>query len=176
VAAQAEALQQADRRNRQLAEELANERVRKSGVAAGTQTRPVLSRSVSTNTEPAVSTTKTYAEVATQATLKGREKGKGKGKENEPLTTHTAPTRQARSVVLHAVPTKYRPGQIRRWIEEDNHRGVEVQGIRWLTQEHRRIGKLAYSLVIHLKEKIDLNHRLRIGRRHFRITEYDWNR
>jgi len=183
AAAQAVALQQEKRRNVQLAAELANERGRRAGVATGAQTEPAPNRSVSTNTEPVVATIKTYAEAATQAASLGRrtkgevwEKGKGKGKENQPPMTHRAPTNQARTVVLHAAPTKFKPGQIRRWIEEDNHRGVQVQGIRWLTQEHRRVGKLASSLVIYLKEKIDLNHRLRIGRRLFRITEYDWSR
>ena len=105
----------------------------------------------------------------------GWENGKGKGKENESPATHAAPTKQARTIVLHGALAKYKPGQIRRWIE-DNQRGVHVQGIRWLTQEYRGAGKLASSLVVYLKERIDLNHGVRIGRRIFRITEYDWNR
>jgi len=47
--------------------------------------------------------------------------------------------------------------QMRRWIEED-YKGTEAQivGIRWLTQEHRRAGKLASSLAIYMKDKMDL--------------------
>jgi len=77
--------------------------------------------------------------------------------------------------VLHTTPTKYKPGEMRRWVEEDN-RGIQILGIRWLIQEHRRAGKLASSLVIYMKEKINLNHGLRMGRRIFRTTEYDWKR
>ncbi|KAF8442517.1 hypothetical protein BGX38DRAFT_1272322 [Terfezia claveryi] len=55
----------------------------------------------------------------------------------------TYPTR-ARAVILHAATTKYKPGLMRRWIEEDN-KGAQILGIRWLTQEERRIGKLASS-------------------------------
>jgi len=53
---------------------------------------------------------------------------------------------------------------------EDNQRGVHVPGIRWLTQEHRRAGKMTPSLVLYLKDTIDLNHGVRIRRRIFRIT------
>ena len=48
-----------------------------------------------------------------------------------PATTHT------RAIVLHAAPTKYKPGQMRRWIEEDNQGSVQALGIRWLLQENR---------------------------------------
>ncbi|KAF8445092.1 hypothetical protein BGX38DRAFT_1143587 [Terfezia claveryi] len=52
-------------------------------------------------------------------------------------STQTSPT-LARTLVLHAAPTKFKPGQIRRWIEEDNKAtAVQILGIRWLTQEHR---------------------------------------
>jgi len=75
------------------------------------------------------------------------------------------------------VPTEYKPGQYRRWIENYKWRfGVQVSGIRWFTQEQRGIGKKASSLVIYLKEKIDSNQGLRIGRKLFRTTEYEWNR
>ncbi|KAF8415975.1 hypothetical protein EV426DRAFT_711779 [Tirmania nivea] len=36
---------------------------------------------------------------------------------------------RAQAVVMHGVLTRYKPGQVRRWIEEDNE-GVEVMGIR----------------------------------------------
>jgi len=96
--------------------------------------------------------------------------------ERRARTASQAPP-QARAVVLHAAPTKYKPGQMRRWIEEDNKgTGAQILGIRWLTQEHRRVGKLASSLVIYMKESIDLNQGLRMGRKLFRTTGYDWDR
>ena len=49
-------------------------------------------------------------------------------------------------------------------------------GIRWLVGETRRTAKFASFLVIYMKNQIDLNKGLRIGRRIFRTTEYDWDR
>ncbi|KAF8417284.1 hypothetical protein EV426DRAFT_711734 [Tirmania nivea] len=40
--------------------------------------------------------------------------------------TSSTPTR-AQAIVLHGAPTKHKPGQMRRWIEEDN-KDVEVMG------------------------------------------------
>jgi len=80
-------------------------------------------------------------------------------------------------VVLHAPPTQYKPGEMRRSIEEDNKGiGARTLGIRWLIQEHRRAGKLASWLVIYLKGGIDLNRGLGMGRRVFRTIGYDWDR
>ncbi|KAF8419084.1 hypothetical protein EV426DRAFT_720182 [Tirmania nivea] len=91
-----------------------------------------------------------------------------------PLGIQT-PLWQTRAVVLHAAPSKYKPGLMRRWIEEDND--TQILGIRWLLGEHRRIGKLASSLVIYLACDIDIIcGTLRMGRRCFRISEYDWDR
>lgn len=64
---------------------------------------------------------------------------------------------------------------MRRWIEEDNRGNVPILGIRWLLKEGRRAGKLA-SLVIYLKNEVDINHGARMGRRIFRITRHDWER
>ncbi|KAF8426118.1 hypothetical protein BGX38DRAFT_1279077 [Terfezia claveryi] len=160
-----------------------------------TQTTPLTpaqkptTNSVSTNTDhpPAF----TYAEAATgsvkKQVVKSREKiapppesqkgkappetrGKGKGRLSPPPTL-------AKTMVLHAAPTKFKPGQMRRWIEEDNKStGVQILGIRWLTQEHRRAGKMASSLVIYMKERINIDQGLRMGRRFFRTTVYDWSR
>ncbi|KAF8430832.1 hypothetical protein BGX38DRAFT_1263559 [Terfezia claveryi] len=104
-------------------------------------------------------------------------RSKGKGRlAPPPETTSPSPT-LARTIVLHAAPTKFKPGQMRRWIEEDNKlTGVQILGIRWLTQEHRRAGKMASSLVIYMKDRINLDQGLRMGRRLFRTTVYDWNR
>jgi len=86
------------------------------------------------------------------------------------------PKTQARAVVLHAAPTKYKPGQIRRWIKGDNQGKVRILGIRWLLQEPMRIGKLASLLVIYLGEKVNISQGIRIGRKIFRTREYDWGR
>jgi len=59
---------------------------------------------------------------------------------------------QARAIVLHAAPEKYEPGQMHCWIEEDNKGEAQILGIRLLTQEHRRTGKLAPLLVTYMKE------------------------
>ncbi|KAF8436695.1 hypothetical protein BGX38DRAFT_1332969 [Terfezia claveryi] len=51
---------------------------------------------------------------------------------NTPKTTN-----RTQAVVLHAAPMRYKPGLMRRWIEEDNQ-GARILGIRWLLQEGRR--------------------------------------
>lgn len=57
----------------------------------------------------------------------------------------------------------------------DNQK-VQIWGIRWLLQqEERRIGKSASSLVIYLAKDIDIRHGLRLGRKIFRTTAFDWN-
>ena len=101
-------------------------------------------------------------------------------------TTPVSPTRtpkrppparpaQSKTIVLHSAPTTYKPGQMRRWIQEDN-KGVTILGIRWLLHETRRMGKAASSLVIYLKEGININKGVRIGRRIHGTTQYDWDR
>jgi len=112
---------------------------------------------------------------------------RGKGKEvklsppppkgaNQGNTSHlVAP--KTRAVVLHAASTKYKPGQMRRLIEEDYQVfGTKVGRIRLLVREDRRTGKLAASLVIYLNESTDPNQGLRIGRKAFRTTVYEWSR
>ena len=47
-------------------------------------------------------------------------------------------------------------------------------GIRWLTKEHKP-GKLASSLVIYIKSRVGIGG-LRMGRKLFRTTRYDWDR
>ena len=79
-----------------------------------------------------------------------------------PVSHHRRPT-QLQAVVLHGAPTKYKPGQMRRWIEEDNQGSIKFLGTRWLLPEDRRTGKLASSLVIYLKDKIDINRGIRMG-------------
>ena len=68
----------------------------------------------------------------------------------------------ARSIALHGAPTKHTPGQMRRWIEEDNGGRIPILGIRWLLKECRRTATLASSLVIHLEHAIDINQGVRI--------------
>jgi len=62
-----------------------------------------------------------------------------------PATKGRQPTTQA--LVMHAAPLKYKPGTMRRWVEEDN-KGVRIMGIRWLLKEDRR-GQVVSSLVIY---------------------------
>ena len=85
------------------------------------------------------------------------------------------PPAQARTIVLHGASTKYKPGQRRRWVEEDN-KDIAVLGIRWLLQEPRRAGKAASSLVIYLGKPINISKGVRMERRTFRTTQYDWER
>ncbi|KAF8420016.1 hypothetical protein BGX38DRAFT_619968 [Terfezia claveryi] len=166
----------------------------------GTDTSSQTILPVSTNTDtPPV---RTYAEAATSTTSLPSGAGKGKGKEERktqtPPPTHykpsaprkittrdrvpqhagfitTPPPNRSRAIVFHAAPMKYKPGLMRRWIEEDNE-GARIVGIRWLLQEGRRVGKLASSLVIYLAAEIDTTHGLRMGKRVFRTTNYEWNR
>ena len=51
-----------------------------------------------------------------------------------------------------------------------------ILGIRWLLQEGRRVGKAASSLVVYLKEGINTSKGIRMGRKVFRTTMYDWER
>jgi len=78
-----------------------------------------------------------------------------------------------RAIVMHAAPLKYKPGTMRRWIEEDNE-GVKILGIRWLLREDRR-GQVVSSLVIYMQDLVEVT-KLRMGRRLFRTTSYDWDR
>lgn len=55
---------------------------------------------------------------------------------------------------------------MRRWIEEGNKGNVSILGIRWLLKEHRRAGKLASSLVIYLKDSVDINRGLEVSGSH----------
>ncbi|RPB24376.1 hypothetical protein L211DRAFT_837774, partial [Terfezia boudieri ATCC MYA-4762] len=81
---------------------------------------------------------------------------------------------RTQAVVLHAAPTKYKPGLMRRWIEEDN-KNAQIKGIRWLLLEGRRVGKAVSSLLIYLAEEIDIKNGLRMGKRLFRTTTYNWD-
>ncbi|KAF8435230.1 hypothetical protein BGX38DRAFT_1275130 [Terfezia claveryi] len=150
-----------------------------------------MTNSVSTNTDHPVPT---YTEAATgQKQSVKPQKGKGKGKESAGASSPPPPayrkvtpppnpspnlrkTTQARTqaVVLHAAPTKYKPGLMRRWIEDDN-KNAQIKGIRWLLLEGRRVGKAASSLVIYLAEEINLKNGLRMGKRLFRTTAYNWD-
>jgi len=144
--------------------------------------------SVTTQTQEApIPPVRTYAEVAVQ--VSGQSDG-GKGKrpaagkppqkrETSAETHKTAgqaspPTRwRTRTVVMHAAPLRYKPGMMRRWLEEDNE-AVEITGIRWLLKEHAP-EKAASSLVIYMRSAEEVGS-LRMGRRLFRTTRYEWNR
>ena len=64
---------------------------------------------------------------------------------------------------------------MRCWIEEDN-KGIVVLGIRWLLQEPWRTGKATSSLAVYSKEAINTNKGIRMGRKVFCTTWYDWER
>ena len=120
------------------------------------------------------------------APLPGRKEGRqkdhalGSTKPGTPVQKEQKPPRgdrgappTTRALVMHAAPLKYKPGAMRRWIEEDN-KGVKILGIRWLLREDRR-GQVASSLVIYMRDLIEVT-KLRMGRRLFRTTCYDWDR
>jgi len=62
---------------------------------------------------------------------------------------------------------------MRRWVEDDN-KGMKIVGIRWLLREDRR-GQEASSLVTYMRDPVEVRS-LRMGRRLFRTTVYDWDR
>ena len=105
-----------------------------------------------------------------------KRKGKGKQQQNSHHyydSHHHHQKLQEREVVMHAGLLRYKLGTMRRWIEENN-KGVENMGIWWLTQEHWP-GKVASSLVIFMKSGIEIG-KLRMGRKLFHRTRYDWDR
>ena len=102
---------------------------------------------------------------------KGKEKRKAQPSRSLPLTRAAT-----RVIVIHASPTKFKPGQMRRWIEEDNIGDVQIVGIRCLLPEHRRAAKLASSVVIYVYQSIMVERGLWMGRSIFRTKLYDWGR
>jgi len=80
----------------------------------------------------------------------------------------------AQSVVIHGVPTHRKIGKIWGWLQEDN-RGVEITGVRWLVKEEARQGKTSSSLVVHLNSRKE-EARLWMGRRWYQTAKYDWDR
>ena len=71
---------------------------------------------------------------------------------------------------MHAAPLRYKPGTMRRLIEEDN----KVVG-NSVVDTRTRPGKVASSLVIYMKSAMEIE-KLRIGRELFHPTRYDWGR
>ena len=100
-----------------------------------------------------------------------RPQGRARPPPAAPATKERPPT--TRALVMHAAPLKYKPGTMRSWLEEDNI-GVRIVGIRWLLREDRR-GQVASSLVIYMRDLVEVT-KLRMGRRLFRTTCYDWDR
>ena len=87
-----------------------------------------------------------------------------------PTTPLPRPTvKRAQAVVMHAAPLRYKPGTMRRWMEEDN-RGVKIMGIR-LTREQKP-GKVASSLVIYMKSAVEMG-KIHMGRKLFYTTRCD---
>ncbi|RPB22195.1 hypothetical protein L211DRAFT_339505, partial [Terfezia boudieri ATCC MYA-4762] len=62
-------------------------------------------------------------------------------------------------------PTKYKPGLM-----------SQILVIRWLVQVHRRVEKLATSLVNYIAQEIDIKHGLHMHKKFFHTIEYDWDR
>ena len=85
---------------------------------------------------------------------------------------NSVPALQPHAVVMHDA-LRYKPETMRRWIDEDN-KGIDIMGIRWLLSGNRS-GKTASSLVIYMKSASDMD-KLRMGRRLFHTTQYDWYR
>ena len=118
-----------------------------------------------------VASTPDPPKVHSETTTKGKDKKRGPASskpQQRPI--------EARAIVLHAAPNKYKLGQMRQWIEEDNRGSLQILGIRWLLREDRRLGKLASSLVIYLNNKVNINWGVHMGRKIFRTTEYNWDR
>ncbi|RPB29182.1 hypothetical protein L211DRAFT_845181 [Terfezia boudieri ATCC MYA-4762] len=109
-----------------------------------------------TYAEAATSNSQTHHKVKTSArttpprrTWKGQGQRAGEGDTTpDPFPKNPPPSIRARAVVSHAAPSKYKPGLMLRWIEEDN-KGVRILGIRWLLQEDRRLGKLVLTRHLH---------------------------
>jgi len=101
-------------------------------------------------------------------------RGKGKGRRGSPPTGPPSPPGPQFTVVIHAVPTKYRTGEVRRWLEEDNQH-LHIAGTRCLLAENRRAGKTHSSMVLYLEDPT-IKDSLRLGRKILRTTTYDWER
>jgi len=97
----------------------------------------------------------------------GAETHKRAGQESSPTRWKT------QTVVMHAAPLRYKPGMVRRWLEEDN-KGVEITGIRWLLKEHTP-EKAASPLVIYMRLAQEVGS-LSMGGTLFRTTKYEGRR
>ena len=97
---------------------------------------------------------------------------KGKRPPAPPPPVRKQPT--TRAIVVRALPTKYKVGELRRWIKEDN-KDLVITGACWLLTEDRRPGKTHSSLVLYLADSPETP-RLRMGRKSFHTTAYDWDR
>ena len=78
------------------------------------------------------------------------------------------------AVVLHAVPTKYKLVEVRRWLEEDNQH-LHIAGSRWLLADNRPAGKSHSSVGLYLQGPT-IATSLRLGRKSLRTTTYAWDR
>ncbi|KAF8422180.1 hypothetical protein EV426DRAFT_706324 [Tirmania nivea] len=105
-------------------------------------------RQPSSNTDPPVSVC-TYAEAATQvavpaaAAVPPPSPLNSKGKEPAKATAPPNPPNPKKPTTL---------------IQTVDNQKAQIQGIRWLVQEERMVGKLASSLVIYLVKDIDITH------------------
>ena len=90
------------------------------------------------------------------------------------FTRPPTPRGHGKQLVLHAVPTKYKLGEVRRWLEEDN-RYLPTKGARWLLTEGWRLRKSNSSVVLYLQDPI-IPSSLRLGRKALCTATYDWYR
>ena len=81
---------------------------------------------------------------------------------------------RAQAVIMHGVSPRYRLGILRRWLEEGND-GIEIMGARWLLPREKRLGKTLSSLVVYTRSTENVVG-LRMGKRLFSTTVYDWDR
>jgi len=79
-----------------------------------------------------------------------------------------------RTIVVRSLPTKFRVGELQRWLQEGN-KDLAITGARWLLSDDRRLGEIYSSLNLYLADSTETP-RLRMGKRSFRTTTYDWDR
>lgn len=79
-----------------------------------------------------------------------------------------------RTIVAHALPTKHKVGEVRKWLQVDI-KGLIIVGARLLLANDLRLGKAHSSLVLSVKDPAEVQ-LLRMGRKSLCTTVYDWGR
>ena len=81
---------------------------------------------------------------------------------------------RAQAVVIHGISQRCALGILRKWLEEGNE-GIEIMGARWLVPREKRLGKASSSLIVFTRSTENVVG-LRLGRKWFPTTAYDWDR